>query len=132
MMIFLLYRTHTDNGQTLKYTKYIKLNIQLLVAKLPKIINYSDGFNTGNAFIINNVAICSIKHVRTPSQGQHSYGIQLPVNYKNLNYMALANTDSQVAIYVMATPSRTDEVSINDLGGVTTQYQVNLITIGEI
>ena len=46
--------------------------------------------------------------------------------------MALANTDSQVAIYVMATPSRTDEVSINDLGGVTTQYQVNLITIGEI
>lgn len=79
MMIFLLYRTHTDNGQTLKYTKYIKLNIQLLVANLIEI-----GSNSNGSYIKYSNGILVCYHTLSVKGDQE---ITLPKYYKDQHYV---------------------------------------------
>ena len=86
MMIFLLYRTHTGNGQTLKYTKYIKLNIQLLITNLKSFIvetgqnsngyyrKYSDGFIEQWGVITSKI------------KENSEVVIELPTSFNNINY----------------------------------------------
>ena len=100
----------------------------MLLAKLPKIIKADNA----TAFIINNIAICSVTNSYSYSGGQFQHSIALPISYKNLDYIALANTNVETARCVFATPLKNNVVTIVNLGGITTEFKTNIITIGEI
>ena len=98
------------------------------VARLPKIIKTDNA----TAFIINNIAICSITNLYSYSGGQFQHYISLPISYKNLDYIALANTNAETARCVFAAPLKNNAITVVNLGGITTEFKTNIITIGEI
>lgn len=58
------------------------------------------------------------------------FSIQLPISYKDTNYKAIVNTTSQKSNYLLAKPFKNNEIQINDLGGITTEFTVIAVTIG--
>ena len=97
------------------------------LSKLPKIIKN----DKGTALIINNIAICYVKVEFNYPEGIYQFAPFLPINYRDLNYIALVNSDSKKAIGLFATPTERNRVSISQLNGEI-DFKINLITIGEI
>ena len=83
----------------------------------------------GQAFIINNLAICIVELNATNPSGQFQIGIRLPISYKDVNYKAIVNTDSAKANFITANATSPNDITIQNLGGAT-EYTVRAITVG--
>ena len=87
----------------------------------------------GFYFILNEVAVCFQRiEVNNPT-GQWTLIISLPVEFKDINsFMSVVNSDSEKQSQLIATNTGTNVISISSFGGITSKFNLNVMTVGII